>query len=120
MENFEEIKLICKENSRITSKVVDEFLIYYAAQRNNLEVTMDREFARYRHITADFPNEWVNLLKSQYIAHRIFRGKGFIRSFSKLHVCIPTQNDRVRIRGISHTCFFKFHPFTAAARFGAR
>jgi hypothetical protein len=37
MKDFESIKLICEENSKISAKVIDDFLLYYAADRNNLE-----------------------------------------------------------------------------------
>jgi hypothetical protein len=37
MKNFEKIKAVCEENIKISEKVLDEFLLYYAAKRNNLE-----------------------------------------------------------------------------------
>jgi len=80
MKDFNTIKLICEENARISSSVVDEFLIYYAAGYNNLESEMNRRFADYRHITQKFQKEWVNMLKSQYIAHKIFKKGGLIKS----------------------------------------
>lgn len=81
MKDFELIKLICEENSEISLKVVDEFLIYYAAERNNLEYEMSQKFAAYKHITQKFPKECVNRLKSQYIAHRIFKKEGLIKTY---------------------------------------
>jgi hypothetical protein len=65
MEDFNQIIFRCKETNRISSKVVDEFLIYYAAE----------------HITHKFPKEWGNRLKSQYIAHRIFKREGLIKNY---------------------------------------
>ncbi len=79
--DFERIKAICENNSRISSKVVDEFLIYYAASHNNLELEMNRRFAEYRHITQKFPVEWTNKLKAQYIAHKIFKKDGLIKKY---------------------------------------
>lgn len=81
MRDFKNIKLICEENSKISLKVVDDFLIYYAAARNNLELEMNRRFAAYRHITHKFPAEWTNKLKSQFIAHKIFKKDGLIKSY---------------------------------------
>ena len=81
MKDFETIKLICEENSKISSKVIDEFLIYYAAGRNNLEQEMNQKFAVYKHITSKFPNELINRLKAQYIAHKVFRQDGLIKSY---------------------------------------
>ena len=81
MMDFKKIKLICEENSNISSKVIDEFLIYYAAGRNNLEQEMNQRFAVYKHIAGKFPNELTNRLKAQYIAHKVFRQDGSIKSF---------------------------------------
>lgn len=81
MKNFETIKLICEENSKISDKVIDEFLLYYAAERNNLEHEMDQRFAVYKHITKKLQIEWTNKLKSQYIVHKIFKKDGLIKSY---------------------------------------
>ena len=78
MTDLNQILTVCEETSSITTAVVDEFLIYYAADRYNLITEMDRKFAAYRHITKEFPQEWENRLKAQYIAHRIFRNEGLI------------------------------------------
>jgi len=81
MKDFETIKLICEENSKVSSKVIDEFLIYYAAGRNKIEQEMNQKFAVYKHITSKFPNELINRLKAQYIAHKVFRQDGFINNY---------------------------------------
>ena len=81
MKDFDQIISRCKETSRISSKVVDEFLIYYAAERNNLENEMNPKFAAYKHIIQEFPKEWGNRLKSQYIAHKIFKREGLIKNY---------------------------------------
>lgn len=81
MKDFKTIKLICEENSIISSKVIDEFLLHYAAERNNLEHEMNQKFAGYKHITHKFQKEWINRLKAQYIAHKIFKKDGLIKSF---------------------------------------
>jgi len=81
MKNYEAIRTICEENSRRSSTVIDEFLIYYAASRNNLEPKMNQRFAAYSHVTRKLKKEWVNMLKSQYIAHKIFRKDGLIEKY---------------------------------------
>ena len=78
MKEYEQIKRKCEENSRISKRVVDEYLIYYAAARNNLESRMIREFDAYRHITKQLKIEWLNMMKSQFIAHEIFKEEGLI------------------------------------------
>ena len=79
MNDFQKIKLICEENSKISGKVIDEFLLYYAANRNNLEHQMDLRFASYKHVSKKLQKETVNMLKAQYIAHRIFKKDGLIK-----------------------------------------
>lgn len=81
MKDFETIKFICEENSKISTKVIDEFLLYYAAERNNLEHEMGQRFAAYKHITHKLQKEWINRLKSQYITHKVFKKDGLIKSY---------------------------------------
>ncbi len=78
MKPYNEIRRVCEKNSRISAKFVDEFLIGYAARHQGLEKKMNQQFARYRHVTGKFDKGTVNMMKSQYIAHRIFRKGGMI------------------------------------------
>ena len=81
MTDFESIKLVCEINRKVSASVIDEFLIYYASQRNNLEYKMNQSFALYKHVNRKFPKELVNSLKSQYLAHKLFRENGLIKSY---------------------------------------
>lgn len=81
MKNYKAIRTICEENRRRSAVVIDEFLIYYAASRNNLEHKMNQQFAAYSHVTRKLEKEWVNMLKSQYIAHKIFKKEGLIKKY---------------------------------------
>ena len=83
MKNYNEIRKVCEKNSRISAKLVDEFLLGYAARHQGLEKKMNREFDRYRHVTGKFNKGDVNMMKSQYIAHRIFREGGLIGKLLK-------------------------------------
>jgi hypothetical protein len=42
---------------------------------------MDQRFASYKHITCKFQKEWINRLKAQYIAHKVFKRDGLINSY---------------------------------------
>ncbi|MCJ7446290.1 MAG: hypothetical protein MUO72_01215 [Bacteroidales bacterium] len=95
MKDFKTIKLICEENSKISAKVIDEFLLYYAAERNNLEHEMNQKFAAYKHITHKFQKEWINRLKSQYIVHKVFKKDGLIKSFLN-HSALKNLNIKER------------------------
>jgi hypothetical protein len=60
---------------------VDKFLMYYAARQEGLEREMDERLARFREVTKGFQASWVNLLKAQYIGHRIFKKDGLIHKY---------------------------------------
>jgi hypothetical protein len=110
MIDFKKIKLICEENRKLSAKVVDEFLIYYAAGRNNLEQEMNKRFAAYKHIISKFPNELTNRLKAQYIAHKIFRQDGHIKSYLN-HSALKNLPDKDRnylVSQAEHSWRFSF------------
>jgi hypothetical protein len=95
MKDFKSIRLICEENSKISAKVIDEFLLYYAAARNNLEHEMNQKFAAYKHITHKLQKEWINRLKAQYIVHRVFKKDGLIKSYLN-HSALKNLNIKER------------------------
>jgi hypothetical protein len=110
MSDFKKIKHICEGNSKISSKVVDEFLIYYAAERNNLEQEMNKRFAAYKHIISKFPDELTNRLKAQYIAHKIFKQDGLIKSYLN-HSALKNLPDKDRnylVSQAEHSWRFSF------------
>ncbi len=87
MTDFNRLGEICKGINEMYSIVLDNFLIYYAASRDKLELEFDKRFHRYRHLAKVMPKNWVSLLKCQYIGHRIFRKGGLIQKYLK-HVAV--------------------------------
>lgn len=81
MTDFEEIKKICERTSRITSTVIDDFILHYAAAKDNLAREFDQRIATYKHVTRQLEASWVNMLKSQYIVHRVFKADGLLRKY---------------------------------------
>jgi len=81
MTDFKYLKDICHQNSELTSSLIDEYLIYYAARRNRLDREMDQRLARFRHLKSKLQPGWINMLKSQYITHRIFKENGLINKY---------------------------------------
>lgn len=81
MKDFAAIKRKCDETTEAGIKLIDGFLIWFAASRNNLDRRMEQDFARFRHITRSFSEELTNRLKAQYIVHKIFRKDGLINKF---------------------------------------
>jgi hypothetical protein len=84
MKDFKKIMMICEGKSRISEKVLDNFLISFAAGRNNLEGEMKTRFDRFKHITKQFDPKWTRMLMAQYLAHRIFRENGLINNLLNL------------------------------------
>jgi hypothetical protein len=71
----------CKETSRLSTIVVDEFLMNYAAHKEGMVKEMDRSLARFKGVTRKLQPRWINLIKAQYIVHRIFREGGLLKKY---------------------------------------
>ena len=81
MINYDAIKTHCSRINQLSSDVIDDFLIPYAAQQDNLEREAKKQLARYRHVQSDLPQSWSNMIVSQYIAHKIFEEGGLIHRY---------------------------------------
>lgn len=94
--DFDQIRQHCEAHSGLSEKVLDEKLLYYAAAKNNLHKTADKLLKNLRHVTRDFEPAWINLFKSQYIIHRIFKRDGLIHKYlnhSEIKILPPEQYD---------------------------
>lgn len=78
---FQKIKQTCLQNQELSRRLIDNFILYYAADRFKLDREMNKAFSRYRHFTKEAPEAWINTMKGQYIAHRIFKEDGLINRF---------------------------------------
>ena len=83
MTDYKKILKICEHNSRISERVVDEFLLTYAARHHGLEKKMNGQFDRYSHVTSKFEKANVQMFKSQFLIHRVFREGGLIGKFMR-------------------------------------
>ena len=83
MKTYDELRQICEWTSRISERVVDDYLIAYAAGHRGLEKKMEQQFDRYRHVGKQLGKQVVNMLKSQYLAHKVFRQEGLLAKFLK-------------------------------------
>lgn len=68
-------------NSRNSETLVDGFLIDYCDQRDNAIRDLIRGLEPYRNIVDEMPPGWLEYVSSQYIAFRLFRGKGLVRKY---------------------------------------
>lgn len=94
MEPFEAIVKHCQANSQFTKPLIDDFLIYYAAQTDRLERKIAQKLKPYKHIALQLPTEYVNMLKSEYIASQIFRKNGLLGKYlrhSAIKALTPTD-----------------------------
>lgn len=79
--NYNAIKEICTKNSAISRQVIDEFLLYYAAAKENLEPRMEVFLKKYKSAARELQESYINFLKAEYIAHRIFKKDGYITGY---------------------------------------
>jgi hypothetical protein len=99
MTDYQELRLVSEENSSASRAFIDDFMMYYAAGRDNLEREMDLQFKRFRHITQGLPQAVVNQMKAQYIIHRVFRKDGLIRKL--------INHADVKRKGVDALTFFR-------------
>ena len=83
MRSYDELRNTCEKNTRISARVVDDFLISYAAGHHGLEKLMEKRFAHFGHVGKKLGRENLNMLKSQYLAHRVFKQEGLLGKFLK-------------------------------------
>jgi uncharacterized pyridoxamine 5'-phosphate oxidase family protein len=81
--DYNALRLFCEKSSRISARVVDDFLLNFAARHHGLEKKMNQYFAKYRHITSKFEKGAIDFFKSQFIIHRVFKQGGLIEKFLK-------------------------------------
>jgi len=83
IKDYIELRKLCEKNSRISERVVDDFLLYFAARHHGLEKKMKQAFSKYSHVSSKFEKATVNMFMSQFIIHRVFREGGLIGKFLK-------------------------------------
>src|SRR3546814_18207946 len=81
MTDYKAIQDHCRKTTEGGLSILDDFLIYYAADREKLDRELDNRLAPYRHITRNFDPSWVNYFKAQYIAHQLFKKGGLIHKY---------------------------------------
>lgn len=81
MRNYESIKQTCKNSSKIAATVVDEFIMYYAADKDKLHNIILGQVKKYKEITQKIGQETTNKLIAQYIVHKVFKENGLIKKY---------------------------------------
>ena len=81
LKDFALLRDHCDKTSRITESVIDDFLVAFAAKHHVLEKKMDQSLSRFRQLLSKFDRSDVDLFKSQYIIHEVFKKGGLIEKF---------------------------------------
>jgi hypothetical protein len=81
MPDYEHFREVCEQNSKASATIIDDFILYYAAEKDGLDREFDKLINRFKHIYREFPQGFINRLKSQYIIHRVFRQNGLINRY---------------------------------------
>lgn len=81
MADYKSIREQFKKDRAISASVLDNFLIYYAAHKNKLDKEYEERVSRFSTALNNLPVELAGMLKSQYIAHRIFKEGGLIGKY---------------------------------------
>lgn len=79
--NYEEIENHCEQLSKISRNVIDEFLIYYAADKEKLDQKMFARIKKYGTTVREIEDSYINFLNSEFIAHEIFKSGGYIGKY---------------------------------------
>jgi hypothetical protein len=88
MPDYSLMESHCKSHSAMSERVIDHFLMYYAADREGFEKIMNHEFSKYRHLDfGQVQESFINLSKAEYIVSRIFLKNGLIKKYLN-HVAI--------------------------------
>ena len=95
MEDFLKIKKACEQNTALSVAILDRFLLSYAAEKDKLGKEADQKLHVYRHIIEKFGRHWFDMLKSQYIIHRLMKSGGLITKYLK-HAAISNLDENKR------------------------
>jgi len=93
MLNYNKIEQACISQSELSTTFVDEFLIYYCAEREGLNEQFVKKLAQYRSIVNMMPERWPYWVMSQYVAFRLFRQNGFARNYLN-HAAILSRSNK--------------------------
>jgi hypothetical protein len=109
MDTFEAIKQHCQANSKFT-RVIDDFLIYYAVQKDRLEKKMDQKIKPYKHITKKVQDSYINFLKSEYIASQVLKKNGLLGKYLQHSTikALPTEEYQYLVYQYKHPWRFSF------------
>src|SRR5690606_16919699 len=81
MTDFELLKHTCEANSKLSTTVVDDFIMHYAAAKDGVGREVESHLKKYRHVDLSFQPGLANMLKAQFIIHKVFKKDGLINKY---------------------------------------
>jgi hypothetical protein len=93
MPDYNQLRDLCQQDTDISRSLIDEFLLYYAAVQDKIDQQFESRISRFRETEREMPGNWKELVKAQYIAHRIFKQGGLIKKYSN-HAAIKERTPR--------------------------
>lgn len=91
MSEYTNWKERCNYVNKISSSLIDEFLMHYGAQKNKLDREFETRISRFKETERQMPSNWKGLIKSQYIVHQIFKEQGHIHKYLN-HAAIKARS----------------------------
>ncbi len=83
MKTYDELRVICQWSGRISEKVVADFQRLYSALPHLLGKKMEQQFDRFSHVGEQLGEEVMDMLRSQFLAQRVFRQDGLLENYLK-------------------------------------
>jgi hypothetical protein len=87
MTDYNKIRQFCQQESELTVDVLDNFLVYYAGEKEKLPQEFISLLHRFRHAIGGMPSGWIPAITTQFIAHRLFKSDGLIKKYLN-HVAV--------------------------------
>lgn len=81
MKTYDELRIICEQSGRVSEQVVQDFQQIYKAMHHGLQVPMNELFESFAHLDGRMGAEAIQLLKKQYIAHKVFKKGGALNGY---------------------------------------
>lgn len=77
--DYQKLAAFCDQQSKLSTQVLDEFLVYYAARMDGYDVEFDRRLKPFDPLSAELDPALLRRFKAQYVLHRVFKSGGPIR-----------------------------------------
>ena len=81
MTDLDNIRHFCETRDNTANHILNDILIPYVAERENYLRKLKKMLAPYRHVTKEMPEDWEDMIMTQFVTHRTFRENGLIHRY---------------------------------------